>query len=163
MQLDPKSIWLKDLTGRCFFPQGDRFNDFPESWTLLVEGSPRSDKKVLTLSSTGTSSSNSGPINCKGNFSGKSLSTTVKVFRAIMSTTSSGKVEFKSVDVTYVEITPSNCNIEHVQSHIQSRWGEEYVVVSNDGLPIGDCPATRGSELVLCIYNMHIHISIHYY
>lgn len=43
LQLDPKTIWLKDVVGRCYFPDGEIFKteDMEEhTYTLLVEGWP---------------------------------------------------------------------------------------------------------------------------
>ena len=57
-----------------------------------------------------------------------------------------GKFEFvtNEVEVVYVDLKPSTANISYVQSFVQELWGPQYIVVSNDGLPISDTAATRG-------------------
>ena len=69
---------------------------------------------------------------------------TIKVVQAEKNITPTGKLEFISIDKMYIDLTPSIANIDYVQSEVQSNWGEEYVVVSNDGLKISDSAATRG-------------------
>ncbi len=42
-QLDPKTIWLKGVGGRCYFPEGEEFKygDMEEhTYSLFVEGWP---------------------------------------------------------------------------------------------------------------------------
>ena len=55
-----------------------------------------------------------------------------------------GKIEFHSLEVTYVDLKPSTANVLYVQSCVQKKWGDDYVIVSNDGLRICDSSATRG-------------------
>lgn len=57
---------------------------------------------------------------------------------------SGGKVEFSALEVIYVELKPSTANVLYIQSYIQKKWGEDYVIVGNDGVKICDSSATRG-------------------
>ena len=43
-----------------------------------------------------------------------------------------------------MDLKPSTANVLHVQSGVQKKWGDDYVIVSNDGLRICDSSATRG-------------------
>ena len=40
LQLDPKTVWMKDTTGRCYFPRDNEFQLEEEVYTLIVEGAP---------------------------------------------------------------------------------------------------------------------------
>ena len=54
------------------------------------------------------------------------------------------KVEFKAIDNMFIDINASNANITYVTACVHKQWGENHVVVSKDGLEIGDSAATRG-------------------
>ena len=56
----------------------------------------------------------------------------------------SGKVEFTALEVAYIDLNPATATILHVETCVQQKWGEDFVVVSNDGLRICDSSATRG-------------------
>ena len=49
----------------------------------------------------------------------------------------------------YVDLKASTANITYVQSFVQDLWGPQYIVVSNDGLPISDTTATRGKAIMI--------------
>ena len=68
---------------------------------------------------------------------------TTKIMRADKKISAGGKIEH---EVIYVELKPSTANLTYIQSQIQKIWGNEYIVVSNDGLQIHDSPATRGKS-----------------
>lgn len=57
---------------------------------------------------------------------------------------SGGKVEFIAQEATYVELKPATANVKYILNYIQKIWGPDYIIVSNDGLQIHDCPATKG-------------------
>ena len=71
---------------------------------------------------------------------------TTKIMRADKKISAGGKIEFIAHEATYVELKPSTANVTYIQSQIQKIWGNEYIVVSNDGLQIHDSPATRGKS-----------------
>lgn len=131
-------------------PNNGAFNDIEEyTYALLVEGTPastadgdRSQSAKSPLSFMATDDTNSSSYG-KSGFSKKYNSCNIKIVKA-EKTVSAGKTDFIPSEVTYIELTPSNANVDYVQSCVRSKWGEAYVIVSNDGLPIGDSSATRG-------------------
>ena len=147
VQLDPKSIWLKNHIGnRCYFPVGDLFEGIEgNTYTLFVEGRPPPEEQIpLALTATpATDASTSSTPPCYGG----SGSCSVTVLKAEMIVDPlSGKVEFKTLEKGYVDMKSSTANITYLQSCIKKMWGEEYSVVSNDGLPIVDNQASRGKR-----------------
>ena len=146
-QLDPKSVWLKDVAGsRCFFPSGETFEiDSSHAFALLVQGSPRIEKATsLATSATNqdSASSSSGQFH-KGGFASNSSTITIRVIKAQMKqNTPNGKVDFKLLDTVHIT---STANIPYIQSQVEEKWGQGFSIVSNDGLPIGDSKATRGT------------------
>ena len=154
--MDPKSIWLKDNIGsRCYFPVGDIFEEMEEhTYTLFVEGTPpriRKPQLPLSLTTDASTSSSKSPTVLGGSSGSSSKYGTcnVKVLRAEKIVDPlSGKVEFKTMEKGYVDMKSSTANITYLQSCIKKMWGEEYSVVSNDGLPIVDNQASRGKQVI---------------
>ena len=72
----------------------------------------------------------------------------VKVVRAVMNTSRSGKTEFTPEAQMHLDISESTANVEHVTMEVKQRWGEQYIVVTADGLELEDCEGTQG---MLCI------------
>ena len=89
--------------------------------------------------------STSSTTKYKGGLSLKSYSScTIRVVQATKSKTATGKVEFESLDTIHLNLTTSTANTTHINTQVQKKWGAGYIIVSNDGLPIGDSTATRG-------------------
>lgn len=61
------------------------------------------------------------------------------------------KPEFNAISQTHIDLVDATANVEFVTGTIQRRWGDDYVLVTNDGLELEDVPATQG-QLMLCIY-----------
>ena len=80
---------------------------------------------------------------------------TIKIVRASMETLPNGKVEFSSQAQMHLDISESNANIGHITKEVQERWGNEYVLVTTDGLLLEDCDATHGklsmTRLCICV------------
>ena len=66
---------------------------------------------------------------------------TLKVVKASMLKYGQGKPVFQPVAQMFVDITETTANVEHVHAAICSRWGEDYKLVSIDGLQTEDSPA----------------------
>ena len=45
---------------------------------------------------------------------------------------------------TFVDVTESTSNVNYVRNAVQKRWGEEYTLVTVDGLEIEDSSGTQG-------------------
>lgn len=46
----------------------------------------------------------------------------------------------------YIDLLETIANLEHISSVIQRRWGADYTIVTSDGLPLEDSPATQGKD-----------------
>ncbi len=66
-----------------------------------------------------------------------------------MSRRGKSKPEFQPTSQTYIDLIDSTANLEHILSIIQRRWGSEYTIVTTDGLPLEDSPATQGLAMYL--------------
>jgi len=64
-----------------------------------------------------------------------------------MMTTSGKKPEFLSQQQTFIEINESTANVEHILGVVRGRWGQGYILVTQDGLTLEESPATQGIEL----------------
>ena len=145
LQLDPHTIFLKEPSGnRCYFPGDDQtFTVGEHSSILLVDGNPSAvSSRTRPLSVSAMDDTHPGPSS-RSVVSNKS-SYNVKVARAEKHSSDSGRVEFTTFENMYVEINASTANIAHVTSCVQKKWGKNFIIVSKDGLEIGDCSATQG-------------------
>ena len=61
-----------------------------------------------------------------------------------------GKIEFSQEAQMHLDLTESNANLPHVVKEIKRRWGEEYVIVTVDGLELEDCEGTQGMHTGGC-------------
>ena len=68
----------------------------------------------------------------------------VKVIRATMKSTRAGKVEFLQDAQMHIDVNEKTANLDHVTKEMQQRWGQEYVIVTADGLQLEDCEGTQG-------------------
>lgn len=44
----------------------------------------------------------------------------------------------------HLDLSDWTANVKHVLEEIQQRWGEDYVLVTLDGLELEDCEGTQG-------------------
>ena len=65
-----------------------------------------------------------------------------------------GKVEFVPHESTYVSLKSSTANVRYIEEHIKKTWGDDYILVSKEGVPICDTTATqRKIVMVQCLHN----------
>ena len=118
---------------------------------FIVEGSTRSATDTprsvpFSMSATALDSVADGPSTSI--VATKSNNTCmVRITRAERKVSGHGKVEFECFENIFVEVNTSTSNIAFVKSYVQKRLGENYTVVSKDGLEIFDSPTTRGMSL----------------
>lgn len=62
------------------------------------------------------------------------------------------KPSFDKREVTYVEIKESTATVAHIASEIRGVWGQEYRIVTSDGMEVRDCSGTRGKHFNLELY-----------
>ena len=113
-----------------------------------------SSPRMTTVSSTAQSSGvgasasyNTAPHSFKSVIpknATKEPSMTVKIVRAKMENSRSGKVEFSQEAQMHVDVTESNANVQYITKEVQQRWGEQYILVTNDGLELENCEGTQG-------------------
>ena len=59
----------------------------------------------------------------------------------------------------HIDLVDATANVEFVNGTIQKRWGNDYVVVTNDGLELEDVPATQG-QLLFCVMHACVYVAI---
>ena len=148
--MDETTLWLREEFGnRAFFPDAtNSYFTLPNDVIrLVVEGSPQAARPAQVAtpmpgpSVTGTTS----PYPYRPFFHrSKSQTVNVKVVRASMKRLASGKCEFANHGQTFVDVTESTSNVNYVRNAVQKRWGEEYTLVTADGLEIEDSSGTQG-------------------
>ena len=47
----------------------------------------------------------------------------------------------------HLDISESNANVKHILEEVQQRWGEDYMLVTVDGLELEDCEGTQGKQM----------------
>ena len=168
MQVDPAEVWLRaESDSRAFFPDDSGHFNLHEAHLLFgsvlgVEGPnlPLSSTPRLTVSSTAQSSGvgasasyNSTPPSgppptfksvIPKHLSSKEPSMTVKIIRATMEHSRGGKVEFTQEAQMHVDVTETSANVQYITREAQQRWGEQYVLVTADGLELENCEGTKG-------------------
>ena len=45
----------------------------------------------------------------------------------------------------HLDVCDSSANVAYITKAVQQRWGEQYVLVTADGLELEDCEATQGN------------------
>ena len=162
MQVNPSETWLRDdCDGAAFFPQENGNLNLGSLGvsayaTLVVEGPalsastlPRSNtlpcqQSSVTVSSTPSTSSLPPPSFRSVTAPKRGANFSLKVVKATMCRQGKRKAEFQPISQTYLELVESTANLEHILGIIQKRWGTEYTLVTSDGLPLEDSPATQG-------------------
>ena len=115
--------------------------------SFVVKASPATKASPLVLSAVETSSSDIRwqPSQRPTFSSKKSGSVSVKIVKAsFYSKCSGGKREFEKLGQTFVSVTEATANVMYVSSVIRQKWGEEYVLVTSDGLQVEDSSGTQG-------------------
>ena len=160
IQLDPATVWLREESpgNRAFFPDehNSRFVLNDDVGILISDlvamGSPMtsmqshspptSSARVLPTSPELPSTSGlSHPANISAR---KNQSCNVKIVQASVRRLSSGKLEFSPQNQTFVDVTEATANLHYVSSAVQRKWGQEYTLVTSDGLKVDDSSGTKG-------------------
>lgn len=64
-----------------------------------------------------------------------------------METSRNGKVDFIQEAQMHLDITQSTANVKHILDEVQQQWGEDYTLVTIDGLELEDCEGTQGGHI----------------
>lgn len=175
MQLDESTVWLKEELGpKAFFPDPSTCSfqftsDVGRSIrAFIVHGAPNR-KNPFPAISVGSRSHNSvvTPSICGSTyrpvFSGKKLSVNVKVVQAHVTKSSTGKLEFHRLGQAFIDVNESTANVFHITEAIQNKWGEEYVLVTADGLQVEDSSGTQGIYIYKLILALSKYCGVHNY
>ena len=49
----------------------------------------------------------------------------------------------------HLDVTECTANVEYVLNEVQQHWGDQYTLVTVDGLQLEDCEGTKGKLLVV--------------
>ena len=85
----------------------------------------------------------------------------IRIIRPKMDRAQSGKIEFTQEAQMHLDVIESTANVEHIVKEVQQRWGEEYVIVTLDGLELENCEGTQGENTVCThtlISSSHAHL-----
>ena len=122
--ISPDSIWLQQTIGNKIYLQNeggsfcDILGDRNSIYGLPISRNQNNPSSVV-LSTLSTSTLDVPPA-------------------------SNGKPTFESIDVFYVDIDEATSNVPSLLKAVQEEYGDNYVLLTNDGLMIKDSPATRG-------------------
>ena len=119
--------------------------------SFIVKAASASKASPLVLSAVERSSSDVRwqPSQRPTFSSKKGGSVSVKIVKASFSSKySGGKREFEKLGQTFVSVTETTANVIYVSSVIRQKWGEEYVLVTSDGLQLEDSGGTQGKYTI---------------
>ena len=151
-------ICKMNLGQKAFFPDpsGNSFrfsSDVGDTILSLIVKAPRTSQATrpiranpLILSAIETSSSdNRWTHSQRPTFSTKKTNTSVsvKIVKASFSF-KNGKAEFQKLGRTFISVSEATANDIYISSVIRQKWGEDYVLVTSDGLQLEDSSETQG-------------------
>uniref|UniRef100_A0A1X7UYK0 RING-type domain-containing protein n=1 Tax=Amphimedon queenslandica TaxID=400682 RepID=A0A1X7UYK0_AMPQE len=153
--LNPATVWIQQHHGRkVYFPdmgtsEFDFSNDLEDRDYLVVRSQKAQSRETnLSVDIPGPSSSNSVPAVTPSRpiITAKKTNdcATVKIIQASMKRLSTGKAEFAHQAQTFIDIRDDTANVTYPTSMVHRKWGNDYVIVTTDGLPIEDCSGTKG-------------------
>jgi len=72
------------------------------------------------------------------------MTVNVKIVKANISKSPTGRFIFEKLGQAFIDINESNANIFYVSGVVEKKWGSSYVLVTSDGLKIEDSSGTQG-------------------
>ncbi len=157
-------MWLRtEVDNQAFFPAETGKFRFDGSYlygsVLIVEG-PELQQSSSPVSRTISSTATSGDSGASASFRttpmppafrtvipskvGKEHTVSVKIVKAKMEYFHSGKVNFEQISQMHIDLSEKNANVSYVLEEVQKRWGEDYRLVTIDGLQLEDCDGNQG-------------------
>lgn len=157
--VDPATVWLQDdIDDTAFFPTEEgMFTGLRCSQALYVEGPPARPPQasVPTGSGSSTLSSTQAPpqfrsvVPAARKGSPINGNCRVKIIKAEMHwNTKTNKPSFIPSHQSYVEVQESTATVEYIRDDIRRKWGDSYILVTNDGLELENCSATQGLFII---------------
>lgn len=171
-QVDVSEVWLRnDVTDAALFPGPDGcFNeeDIADYSTLHVEGPdatstdsplPRRPSHLHQSSMTTSSISSTPPpyrSECPSRGSSKkaAASFALRIIRArLLTKKNKKKVDFETLSATHFDVTDSTANVACILDCVRKKWGEDYTIVTSDGIELEDSPSTQGTMYNPCMHD----------
>ena len=172
-QVDVSEVWLRDnVTDDAFFPEldgGFLIADIADYSVLNVEGpestslssdSPLPRRPSQRSGSSMTTSSTIAPSPAPPSFRSvcppgtkKTASFALKIIKAKVHKKNKKKLDFEVQSATHFDITDSTANVACILDCVKRKWGEDYVIVTSDGIEIEDSPSTQGKSRFTLYYN----------
>ncbi len=156
-QVDPSDVWLMaDIDNRAYFPNESGRFDLSEVFLGTVFSVEGPNASRLSVSSTAQSSGSGASAAYESNPLPPSFrsvipkakasvpTTSVKVVKATMETSRSGKIDFTQLAQMHIDVSENNANVHYILSEIEQKWGGGYLLVTLNGLELEDCEGTRG-------------------
>ena len=69
-----------------------------------------------------------------------------QIINATMKLKKKGKPDFFPQSQMHLDITNQTANLKYILEKIKVEWGEDYVIVTNNGIELEDSPATQGTD-----------------
>ena len=153
-QVDPDAVWLQDdLDDTAYFPTDDgTFIGLRSMQSLYVEGPPVRPSAHASTSSTNTLSSTSASavaehthpqfrsvVSGLGKRASPSANAScrVKVVKADVNWNfKTNKPSFTPSHQAFIEVQESTATVDYITDEIRKKWGDSYVLVTNDGLQL---------------------------
>lgn len=109
--------------------------------TAVARGAPiPSLTPVTPLSSTSSKRKESSPYSLKITKAEVSLSGSPQS----PTTVAIGKTNFEGISTMYLELNESSANVTLIKAAMQRKWGQDFTLVSNDGVELEDSSGTEG-------------------
>jgi hypothetical protein len=162
--LDPATVWLHEesLGNRAFFP--DSHNTRNDDVGILITNLVAMGSPAQTTSPASSAPARMSAASAEPSTSGlhipqvqftasrKAQSTNIKIVQASMQRLPSCKMEFLAQNQTFVDVTEVTANLHYISSAIQRKWGQEYVIVTSDGLKLDD---SSGYVIMIIVFDSH--------
>ncbi len=171
--VQPSTLWLS-TDNRAFFAIADGSLNLPQTGpdsiepytTLVVQGSPMETQQppsappvtISAITPAAPSSSNRPQWSGFNSVVNQSRTRTpppppsgpgypLKVVQAKIVRFDGSKPNFERIGQTFVNITESTANLNHVLTAVQEEFGEEYVVTTANRLEVKDSSGTQGEYI----------------
>ena len=84
----------------------------------------------------------------------KESSFSLKITKAeLTSSSAGGKANFEPISTMYLEMYESSANVTLKRAAMQRKWGQEFTLVTSDGVELEESSGTEGELGCTCSYN----------
>ena len=148
---------MPDANGDFNLPQ----NEISYGTTLHVEGSDYSILPVVVVA-VAVENRQSSPSTFQSIIPAKRCNLfarySLKVVKATISGKAGNKPVFNNLEQIYVDLTDKTASAITIKSAVQDEWGDDYTVVTSDGLEVRDSAGTTGKVYITqTMYIIFVH------